>query len=137
MLHRNRIFKFKTKFVTKAPDGKSEAYAIQIRFVNDPLGILKDPDETKMLQLEYTAKMLENFREVTISYFKNGLRVELLPHQNIDGATIDHCGRESEKYIAKCIENACIRQGRFKGYKFVADSDCAGSVTTVSVVKDV
>ena len=137
MLHRTKIFKFKTKYTTVAPDGETPANAIQIKFLNDPFGLFKEPKQLKIAQLEFTKLMLNNFSEVTISYFDNGFRIELLPHQNADEVTIDTCGITVEKFISKLVEFACKRLELFQNKKFVSDSDASGSITHVSVVEEI
>lgn len=137
MLHRTKIFKFKTTYTELAPDGKTPAKAIQIRFMKDPFGLFKQADQLKFAQIDFTKLMLDNFSEVTISYFENGFRVELLPHQNADEVTIDMCGIQAEKFISKIVEAACTRLDMFSNKKFVADSDASGSITYVSVVEEI
>jgi hypothetical protein len=137
MLHRTKIFKFKTTYTELAPDGKTPAKAIQIRFLKDPFGLFKQAEQLKLAQLDFTSLMLNNFSEVTISFFENGFRVELLPHQNADAVTVDTCGIQVEKFVSRLVEAACARLDLFKNKKFVADSDASGSVTCVSIVEEI
>lgn len=135
MLHRTRIFKYTTKFTTRAPNQKDEAWAIQIQFLKDPKGIFKTKETRHEAAMLFTDAMLSQFSEVTLSYFENGYRVELLPYQNRDINTIQNAGETIEKIIASIIEKVCISKGWYEGQQFVADSDASGSFTTVSVVE--
>jgi hypothetical protein len=137
MFFRNKIFTFSTKYTVTSPNNSSIAKAIEIKFVKDPFGILKDKESLLEMQLYFTKQMLLNFNEVTLSYFDDGFRIELLPHQNASEDVIDIAGQTAEKFIAKAISEICKEKNLFTGLTFVADANAAGDYTTISVVEDI
>ena len=137
MKQKNIIFKFATKYTDVAPDNKTIAPAIAIKFSKDPYNIIRDKETMIWVSAEFTKYMLTNFNEVTISYFNNGMRIEFLPHQNADKEVIDLAGVKVEKMIAKIIEKLASEHDELKGKQLLLETDATNKWSTISIVDDI
>ena len=137
MKQKNIIFKFTTKYTDVAPDNKTIAPAVEVKFSKDPYNLVCCKETMIWVSAEFTKYMLTNFSEVTISYFNTGMRIELLPHQNADKEVIDLAGVKVEKMIAKIIEKLAAEREDFKGKPLLLDTDATSKWSTISVVDDI
>ena len=96
------IFKFSIKETKVAPDGKTPAHAISIKVLEDPLELFNF--QNSLFQTTFTELFLKEFNEVTLSYLDKGIRIELLPHQNADKATITFTIPKTNKIINNVVE---------------------------------
>ena len=96
------IFKFLIKETKVAPDGKTPAHAISIKVLEDPLELFNF--QNSLFQTTFTELFLKEFNEVTLSYLDNGIRIELLPYQNADKATITFTIPKTNKIINNVVE---------------------------------